>query len=232
MGSGLSLAPCGLVIERVEIGTDKLLLVARPISKTAACPICGGISARIHSRYQRALADLPSQGWLVRIRLWTRRFRCAVTECHQKIFTERLEATACRPVARRTTRLEAIVHHLGLPLGGRPVQGIARRLLLPLSKDTQLRVVRRNAARSDAAPQVVGIDDWPWKRGHRYGTIVCGLEKRCIIDILSDREAATVTTWLAEHSTISVIARDRGAGYIRAATQGARKPTSWRTDGT
>lgn len=79
---------------------------------------------------------------------------------------------------------------------------------------------------------MVGIDDWAWKRGHRYGTVVCDLEERCIIDILPDREAATVATWLAEHPTISVIARDRGAGYIRAATQGARKPTSWRTDGT
>jgi transposase len=220
MGSGLSLAPCGLVIERVETGTDRLLLVARPISKTAACPTCSGISARIHSRYQRALADLPSQGRLVRIRVWTRRFRCAVTECHQKIFTERLEATACRPFARRTTRLEGIVHHLGVALGGRPGQGIARRLLLPVSKDTLLRVVRRNAARSDAAPRVVGIDDWAWKRGHRYGTVVCDLEERCIIDILPDREAATVATWLAEHPTISVIARDRGAGYIQAATEG------------
>lgn len=220
MSRGISLAPCGLVIERVEAGTDKLLLIARPISKTAACPTCRGISARIHSQYQRALADLPSQGRLVCIRLRTRRFRCAAAECHQKIFTERLEATASRPFARRTTRLEGIVHHVGLALGGRPGQSIARRLLLPVSKDTLLRVVRRHAARSDAAPRVVGIDDWAWKRGHRYGTIICDLEKRRIIDILPDREAATVTTWLAEHPTISVIARDRGAGYIQAATEG------------
>jgi hypothetical protein len=143
MSRGLSLAPCGLVIERVESETDKLLLVARPISKTADCPTCGGISARIHSQYQRALADLPSQGRLVRIRLWARRFRCAGAECQQTIFTERLEATASRPFARRTTRLEGIVHHLGLALGGRPGQSIARRLLLPVSKDTLLRVVRR-----------------------------------------------------------------------------------------
>ena len=88
---GISLAPCGLVIERIESETDRLLLVARPISTTAACPSCSGISAHIHSHNQRALADLPSQGRLVRIRLRTRRFRCAVAECHQKIFTERLE---------------------------------------------------------------------------------------------------------------------------------------------
>ncbi len=220
MSRGISLAPCGLVIKRVESEADKLVLVARPMSKTAVCPTCGGVSTRIHSQYQRALSDLPSQGRLVCIKLCPRRFRCAVTECHQKIFTERLEATASRPFARRTTRLEGIVHHVGLALGGRPGQSIARRLLLPVSKDTLLRVVRRNAPRPDLAPRVVGIDDWAWKRGHRYGTIICDLEKRRIIDILPDREAATVTAWLAEHPTISVIARDRGAGYIQAAGEG------------
>jgi transposase len=46
------------------------------------------------------------------------------------------------------------------------------------------------------------------------------LERRRIIDILPDREAATVTAWLAERPTIEVIARDRGAGYMQAATQG------------
>jgi transposase len=67
---------------------------------------------------------------------------------------------------------------------------------------------------------VIGIDDWAWKRGHRYGTIVCDLERRRIIDILPDREAATVAAWLAAHPSISVIARDRGAGYRQAATDG------------
>jgi transposase len=69
-------------------------------------------------------------------------------------------------------------------------------------------------------PRLVGIDDWAWKRNHRYGTIICDLERRRIIDILPDREAATVTTWLARHPSITVVARDRGAGYRQAATDG------------
>ena len=69
-------------------------------------------------------------------------------------------------------------------------------------------------------PRVVGIDDFAWKRGHRYGTIVCDLERRCIIDILPDREAATAVAWLAGHPSITVIARDRGAGYRQAAADG------------
>ena len=69
-------------------------------------------------------------------------------------------------------------------------------------------------------PRVVGIDDWAWTRGHWYGTIVCDLERRRIIDILPDREAARVTRWLAGHPSIAVIARDRDVAYKQAASQG------------
>jgi transposase len=104
--------------------------------------------------------------------------------------------------------------------GGRPGQSFARRLLLPVSNDTLLRVVGRRAVRSNEALRVVGIDDWAWKRGHRYGAIICDLERRRIVDILPDREAATVAAWLADRRAIAVIAHDRGAGYRQAASDG------------
>jgi transposase len=225
MAKGITLAPCGLIIERIEPDADALVIVARPTSGSAACPTCGHVSGNIQSRYQRLLSDLPSQGKPVRIRILARRFRCLVTDCRQRIFAERLETAVARPFARRTSRLEGLVHHLGLALGGRPGQSFARRLLLPVSKDTLLRTVRRHASQSAIAPRVIGIDDWAWKRGHRYGTIVCDLERRRIIDILPDREAATVTAWLTAHPSISVIARDRGAGYRQAATDGRPEAT-------
>jgi hypothetical protein len=163
------------------------------------------------------LANLRAPGRAVSIKLSTRRFRCVLATCSRRILTERLAATAGRPFARRTTRLEGIVHHLGLALGGRPGRSLARRLLLHVSKDKLLRVVRRHSAPSGTAPRVVGIDDWAFKCGHRYGTIICDLEQRRIIDLLPDREAAAVTAWLAAPPSIGVIARDRGAGYIQAA---------------
>ena len=216
MAHGITLAPCGLAIHSIETETDKLLIGATPLDKTAACPLCGTRSAHIHSRYRRTLSDLPSQGRGVVVTITARRFRCPATDCRRQIFAERLESTVAAPFARRTARLEGIVHHLGLALGGRPGQSFAKRLLLPVSNDTLLRVVRRRTAvQPPKEPRVVGIDDFAWQRGHRYGTIICDLERRCIIDILPDREAATAAAWLAKHPSISVIARDRGAGYRR-----------------
>jgi len=220
MGRGITLAPCGLAIESIETQSDTLRIGATPIGTTATCPVCGTVSARIHSRYRRTLTDLPSQGRRVVLTVCARRFRCVHADCRQRIFPERLEATVGGPFARRTTRLDGIVHHLGLALGGRPGQSFARRLLLPVSNDTLLRVVRRRAVQPREEPRVVGIDDFAWKRGHRYGTIICDLERRRVIDILPDRDAATATAWLADRPSITIIARDRGAGYRQAAAEG------------
>lgn len=225
MSGGITLAPCGLIVERIESDAAALLIVARPATRTAMCPACGTVSARVHSRYRRSLSDLPSQGRVVRIAVHARRFRCLHAGCGRKIFAERLETAVAGPFARRTARLEGLVQHLGLALGGRPGQSLARRLLLPVSNDTLLRVVRRHAAPIPLAPRVVGIDDWAWRRGHRYGTIVCDLERRRIVDLLPDREAATAAAWFARHPTITVVARDRGAGYKQAATEGRPEAT-------
>jgi transposase len=115
--------------------------------------------------------------------------------------------------------MECIVHHLGLALGGRPAAGFAKRLMMPVSNDTLLRVVRRRANLPVGQLNVIGIDDWAWRRNHRYGTIVCDLERRRIVTLLPDREIATVQAWLADHPEIEVVSRDRGGGYGEAATK-------------
>lgn len=86
-----------------------------------------------------------------------------------------------------------------------------------MSNDTLLRMVRRRGSRSFPPPTIVGIDDWAWRRNHRYGTLVCDLERHATIALLPDREPATAEAWLAQQSQICVVARDRGGGYGAAA---------------
>jgi transposase len=130
-----------LVVESVSDSPDAIILIVRSEVSAAKCPMCGTASRRIHSRYTRQVADLPSSGRKVRLRVITRRFVCEVRHCRRQIFAEQFGGSL--PVrARRTARLECIVHHLGLALGGRPAASFARRLMLPVSNDTLLRVVR------------------------------------------------------------------------------------------
>jgi len=98
---------------------------------------------RVHSRYERHLDDLPAHGRRVRIRLQVRRYRCRDENCSRKIFAERFDEGIAQPWARRSARLQEIVHYVALMLGGRPGQNLTQRLLLPVSNDTLLRAVRR-----------------------------------------------------------------------------------------
>lgn len=157
---------------------------------------------------------------MVRLRVMVRRFRCAEAGCRRKIVAERLDPATAPPYSRRTVRLDDIVHPLGVALGGRPGQSKVRRLLVPVSKDTLLRVVRNRAKPYDGEPRVVGVDDWAWRKGHRNGTMICDLERWRIIDVLPDREAAGVTAWLAARPSIEIIMRDRGGSYGQAAAIG------------
>jgi transposase len=214
-----SLVPSGLVFVGVSDSSDSIILAVRSEAVTAECPLCRTASRRIHSRYVRYVTDLPSAGRQLQLRLVARRFRCEVPHCRRRIFAERFGENVVPLRARRTARLECIVHHLGLALGGRPAASFAKRLMLPVSNDTLLRVVRRQTAMPTEPLVVVGIDDWAFRRNHQYGTIVCDLERRQIVALLPDRETATMQAWLSKHSGIKIISRDRGGGYGEAAAK-------------
>lgn len=218
-GSGCIAAP-GLVVQRVDVRSELLTVIAQPRLKSGACPACGEFSRSVHSRYERVLADLPAHGRSVILRVQARRFRCVWPDCPRRVFAERLDPSLASPFGRRTERLEGIVHHIGVALGGRPGERTAGRLLLPASKDTLLRTVRRRARAPDAKARVVGVDDRAWRKGRRYGTVICDLERRVVLDLLPDREPATVAAWLAARPSIEIIVRDRCGGYGAAATRG------------
>ena len=168
----------------------------------------------------RTLSDLPVAGRRVVITVSVRRFPCLGPECRTKVFAERPEPDLATAYVRRTGRLETIVHHLGLALGGRPAESFARRLMVPAGRARMLRTVRRRARRPAEILTVIGIDDWAFRCGQRYGTLICDLERQRVVALLPDRESGTVEAWLTAHPEIAVLARDRGGGYGEAAARG------------
>jgi transposase len=201
-----ALVPRGFNVESAVCYGATVGITIRHVSRASRCPGCGTSSGRIHSRYRRHLTDLPLAGQRVRLVVVARRFRCKALQCGRRIFTERFDDGVVAPWARRTARLDYLVHHLGLALGGRPAASFAQRLMLPVSNDTLIRVVRRRGSPAFAPPNVIGIDDWAWRRNQRYGTIICDLERRRPISLLPDREPATAQAWLAGQAQIAVFA--------------------------
>lgn len=197
-----------------------LTITARAISPTAACPACQQVSGRIHSYYLRAPHDLPVSGQAVRLVLRVRRFRCQNQRCPQQTFVERLpEVVPC--YARRTTRLLTALNLFAVALSGQAGAGLLKQIGIAISADTLLRLAKRAGSTSVQTPKFLGVDDFAFRRGRTYGTILVNLETHRPVDLLAERTADVLIDWLKQHPEVEVISRDRSSEYARGASEGA-----------
>jgi transposase len=174
----------------------------------------------VHSSYGRTIADVPIAAIRVLIHLQVRRFFCRHAACLRRIFAERFPTLV--PVrGRHSLGVCSALRQVGLAVGGRAGARLVRTLGLPGSYRTIVRLVHRAPFRSFAAPRVIGLDEWAWRRGRRFGTIVCDLERHQVIDLLPGRSAPSVAQWLQAHPSVEVVCRDRSRLYAEAIRHGA-----------
>lgn len=209
-----------LILDRIERDSDRFRLRVHVVQEPS-CPVCGEVSRSRHSVYSRQLQDFPWQG--VAVELWATigRFRCRNSSCPRKIFCERLPGIA-RAYGRQTERASEMVRLIGYVAGGLPGQRLLARLSIATSDDTVLRRVREQPTEASAVPiHNLGVDDWAWRKGQDYGTILVNLDLHRVVDLLPDRAAESFSAWLKQHPEIVTIARDRCGLYAEGATRGA-----------
>lgn len=202
-----------------EDGTA-LRLKMEAIQANALCPACVQPSTRVHSRYQRRLADLPWAQVAVTIDLHVRRFFCDNPACPRTIFTERLPTIAA-PWARRTLRLARRQQQIGLVAGGSAGAALCHSLGCPAGVDLLLALLRQLKLPVSPTPRVLGVDDWAKRRGQTYGTILVDHERECVVDLLEDRLPETLAAWLHAHPGVEIVTRDRAGAYAEGIRAGA-----------
>ena len=149
-----------------------------------------------------------------------RKLYCDQDECKRRVFTERLPKIVVR-YARKTERLADALRELAFLAGGEAAARIARAFGLSVSPDALLDSLHKIPTASFPTPKVLGVDDFAFRKGRRYGTILVDLERRCPVDLLPDREADSLVKWLQAHPGVEIISRDRGSASIEGATRGA-----------
>ena len=210
----------GLRFEQIDVTPHLITLTVAAVHATARCPVCRRCSTNVHSYYTRTVADLPWSGIRVMLCVHTRRFVCSVVTCVRKIFCERLTPFVA-VYGRRTHNVRASLERIGLALAGRAGARLAAPEGTPTRRMTQLRLVRALPCPAISTPAVVGVDDFARRKGRTYASIVCDLERHCLLDLLPDASADTWAAWLAAHPSVTTVSRDRGQPYAEGTTRGA-----------
>ena len=220
MTNDFLLPDLSLCLEMIQWHEQTIQLVMSVTTQQAACPDCGQVSRRIHSHATWTPEDLPLSTFSTQIILKVRRFFCDDPYCRRKTFTEQVPALL-PAYARRTSRLAETQLSIGLAAGGEAGARMTKTLRMATSPDTLLRLVRHSPEGEVPQLKAVGIDDWAIKKGKTYGTLIVNLETHRPIDLVSDRTAKRVATWLKGHPEIEVVSRDRSNEYAKGVAEGA-----------
>jgi|SRR5450755_946990 len=223
-GTSLLALPEGMQIDQIQITEEGLIIAVVATHPTSYCPLCSEASLSLHSHYRRILRDAPCAGRRVQLVLTLRKFYCRNLLCERKIFTERLPAFV-EPWARVTIRYCEQITSIGLATCGKGGTRLAARLGIHTTRQTILRRIMDLPDSSAGVILFLGIDDFSFRRGCRFGTLLVNLESRRVVDLLPDREVETSAAWMRQQLDLMVVSRDRGGTYASAATQGAPQAT-------
>jgi transposase len=172
----------GREIDQIQITETGLEVLVTSTHPQSCCPLCSEPSSHIHSHDHRSLKDAPCVGRQLQLSLTVRTCFCRNLACSRKVLTERIPELA-EPWARMTTRLREQITSLGLATCGKGGVRLADRLGRETSRNTTVRRMMDVPDEARASVVYLGIDDFSFQRGYRFGTILVDLERHRPMDV-------------------------------------------------
>ena len=211
-------------IESINQSVSTIDMYVKTNLNYGLCPYCGKISFKVHSKYNRVITDLPILGKKVILHMQTRKFFCHNPMCGKKTFAEQPGNEVFR-YRRRTRRCEIMVVQHGLLCSSNKAKKLIRAVGIPLCNTTILRDIHRMSIMPRDSVKNIGVDDWAFRKGITYGSIIVDLDIGRVIDLLGDRGKDSFRTWLFKHPNISLVSRDRSTDYTSAINSSGMKIT-------
>ena len=153
------LLPPGFLFCHQQLTDDSLVIGMIATDAVGACPLCQTPTNRVHSFYQRTLADLPVSGKRVKLLLRLRKFFCPLADCPRKVFAQSCHSV-CKPFARRLRRADQQIQTIGLQAGAKPGARLCHTIGQAVSASTVLRVIRKTPQPVVETPKRLGVDDF------------------------------------------------------------------------
>lgn len=209
----------GVRVERVSDSCGALVVEAVSTGRPGRCPDCRKQARRVQSTYQRTLDERPLGSRRVVVRLRVRRYFCDRKRCSRKTFVEQVPGLTERH-RRSSTGLTGWLRSIAVELGGRPAARLCRSLRLAAGRTRLLRLLTAPPVQS-RAPRVLGVDEFAFRKGCTYGTVLVDVEAGRVVDVLPNRTSETFAVWFKDHPGAEIICRDRATAYTKAVKEAA-----------
>lgn len=209
--------PSELQIQEIETTSDTVYIWMKSRTRSITCPKCNKECKTYHAVHKRKVQDLPVWGKRTILMLSIYEFECENPECSCVSTTENFNGFL-NGYSRMTERLADLVTQLALETSCEGVARILNSMNIAISGDT---VIRTLLKRYDNQPlpscgSCVGVDDFSFKKRHKYGTIIVDEETHAPVAVLEGRDENTLKAWLEQNKHVTTITRDRASAYARA----------------